>query len=116
MSRLRKWLKKTFGKPPMITDLEVCKSGDYKHGGGWGSSVQFTSVDWSKVNMEKDKLSLYGFKSRKPRKGNTLSVEMHHHWLLCEFVSVEYPGDPRDMFFGEVKIIGYALKPVGERG
>lgn len=65
---------------------------------GWGNSIAWT--DWPKMKV-------HGHLYRKPEVGDILvckftSGAVHEF----QFTDVEYCGNPRDMFFADVKHIG----------
>ncbi len=89
------WIKKFFNRTPKTTGRII---NIWEHF-GWGNSMYF--LDW-----QKRKVSGHLYDS--PSKGDILRAEMNSG-KIAEFVftEVEYCKDPRDMFFGTVKDIGY---------
>ena len=85
---------------------------NYILGGGWGDHISWGNTDFSNVNLNKDTIEVYGHKPNKPRVGDTMIAEFKKSFIKFEFVSVEYPGDPQDMFFGKVKAIAQEMKVV----
>lgn len=76
----------------------------YTIGGGWGDRIEFFP-SWEH-GSETQKVC--GWKKRIPNKGDLLLVGMTSgNTLGMEFISVEKMNDPPDMFFGEVKALGY---------
>jgi hypothetical protein len=82
---------------------------DFTIHSGWGNHVEWLD-DLSKIDLNKDTVRVYGHMPRKPKKGDTLIGEFQRSFIKFEFVSVEYPGDPPDMFFGDVKAIEQEMK------
>jgi len=78
--------------------------------GGWGNHVSWSKKDFSKINLNKDTVRVNGHMPIKPKVGDTLLGEFEKSFILFEFVSVEYCGDPPDMFFGEVKAVSQEMK------
>ena len=87
------------------------KADFYIHG-GWGNHVEWSNKDFSHVNLNTDTVGVYGHMPIKPKVGDTLIGEFEKSFIKFEFVSVKYPGDPQDMFFGEVKAIEQEMKAV----
>ena len=87
------------------------KADFYIHG-GWGNHVSWSSRSFDGINLNTDTVSVNGHMPIKPKVGDTLIGEFEKSFIKFEFVSVEYPGDPPDMFFGEVKAIEQEMKAV----
>lgn len=83
---------------------------DYTIHSGWGDHIEWMTMDWSKVNLDSDLLSVYGHITPRPKVGQTLMGEFEKSFLKFEFVKVEYCRDPDDMFFGDVKAIEQEMK------
>jgi len=92
-----------------ITTQTDMKADFYIHG-SWGDHIQWLNNDFSRINLNKDKVTVYGHMRIKPQKGDTLIGEFEKSFIKFKFVSVEYPGDPPDMFFGKVKAIEQKMK------
>jgi hypothetical protein len=73
--------------------------------GGWGNDIVVDQ--WPKKDNS-ELASVYGWLNPKPQEGDKLHVPMKSgKTLLCEFVKVRPCGDPADMFFADVKPLGY---------
>ena len=75
----------------------------YKLGGGWGNAIQFSTYKKGSAIQR-----VHGFKHRFPQPGDVLQVPMESgkpgYW---RFTEIEPCGDPRDMFFATISILGY---------
>lgn len=81
----------------------------YEIGGVWGMSVQwFGDTPGTKV---------VGWMSRRPRIGDILLAPMQSGRIgKYVFTDVDYKLDPKDMFFGDVELIGVEEPvPLSER-
>jgi hypothetical protein len=72
----------------------------YQVGGGWGDRIEW---------LDKATLTrIAGWKTVKPQEGDVLTCEMQSGktavWLIQ---TVEHCGNPRDMFFADVLLVGY---------
>lgn len=71
----------------------------YQIGGGWGNAIHFMPDSTTKV---------YGFKARRPQKGDELHVPMQSGRIgVYRFKEVDLMSDPDDMFFADVKLHHY---------
>jgi hypothetical protein len=80
---------------------------DFEVGGGWGNAIDWTNEEqFVATPLHPDaRYRCYGFKWKKPEKGQTLLAEFNNSWMVFEFVDVTPSGDPKDMFFATVKPI-----------
>ena len=71
----------------------------FKVGGGWGDAINWFG---EKPDM------VVGWKRKKPKVGDILECEMQSG-KMGEFVfeKVDYKHDPPDMFFADVRFVGY---------
>jgi len=85
---------------------------DYKMSNGWGDAIQWSDVkQFNERPLAKDQLyDVIGWKSRRPKVGQTLLAEFENSWMLFEFAEVKYIQDPHDMFFAKVKPIKQEIK------
>lgn len=83
---------------------------DFEIRQGWGNHIEWFFVDFSKINFNKDTLGVWGHMPIKPKRGNTLICEFQKSFIKFEFISVDYPGNPPDMFFGKVKAVEQKMK------
>jgi hypothetical protein len=66
---------------------------------GWGDSIDFVNYD---------NRTVFGWLVDKPEVGDTLQSKMVSGDIAnFEFTEVRYETDPKDMFFGKVKDLGY---------
>jgi len=87
------------------------KKHDYVYGGGWGNSIEFSSMrSFTDANLNTDVLNVYGHKQIIPRVGQTMLMEDKNSFILFEFVEVDEVENPREMFFGKVKAIDREMK------
>ena len=93
---------KWFKRRKKVDDKRDYLSGEfstYEIGGGWGNSIQFTNEKMERV---------YGFKRARPENGDFLKCPMQSGktavWRFCD---VELKRDPSDMFFANIKPVGY---------
>lgn len=80
---------------------------------GWGDSVSFFDKSQFKEEYE-GPYKVTGHKSRKPVVGDILKSDMVNSVMYFVFVSVEYCGNPADMFFGDVMPYRQEVKGTGE--
>lgn len=87
---------KTDGKTPVT----------FKTGGTWGDAINWQSTP---LPLEEGKTwRVVGWKTPRPSKGDLLEAKMQSgQTLIFEFVEVDYPDDPVDMFFADVKPLRY---------
>lgn len=84
---------------------------DFEIGGGWGDHIDWMTVDWDSINMNKDILHVYGhLPFNRPKVGQTLLGHFEHSDILFKFLTVEYKSDPPDMFFATVKAVHQVMK------
>jgi hypothetical protein len=101
------WFKK---KEKSIFDKDNMNT-DYKIGGGWGCSICWNNPkDFDTKYKEGSVFEVYGWQPVIPQKGDTLLGEFKKSWRKFVFIEVKRAGDPRDMFFGKVKLIDAFLK------
>lgn len=85
----------------------------YEIGGAWGDAIQWVRYDTGRVA---------GWKLRKPLVDDLLAVPMQSgNEAVFRFVKVDPCLEPKDMFFGTVKLLGYSkdlpdLPPRGKHG
>lgn len=80
---------------------------DCRIGGGWGCRVEWwpDSSQFEKKPFSYDTVyDVVGWLTPRPKVGETLLDEFERSWMLFEFVEVKTMRDPRDMFYGKVKI------------
>ena len=83
----------------------------YKLGGGWGNSIQLMSKPEIFLTLnENTRVRVVGWKSRKPRVGDLLLMEMEMSWLWLKFIKIENTYNPKDMFFGNLKPVKQEMK------
>ena len=84
----------------------------YKIGGHWGHCVFWINKDqfkkkrywlWTIFNV-------HGHHQRPPRVGDLLTGEFENSVMTFKFTSVKVMRDPRDQFFGSVRIVKQASK------
>lgn len=85
-------------------------------GGGYrGNSIKFNHApkDISSGVL----ISVVGWKPHRPKKGDLLRSRLSSgNVSIGKFTKVELCRDPADMFFGDVKIIGYDLDYMKKKG
>lgn len=86
---------------------------DYKVGGGWGDAINWFQRDqFDKQPLHPEsRYTVVGWKSVRPKVGQTLMGEFQNSWMKFKFVSVDLKSDPPDMFFAEVVPIEQEMKP-----
>lgn len=76
----------------------------YKAGGGWGDSIV---IDKYAIDG-KPFARVHGWKNPLPVKGDLLLIPMESgKTIVGRFIKIEPCGDPPDMFFADVKLLGY---------
>lgn len=71
----------------------------FQMGGGWGDAI-----NW----MDTKSRRVVGWKTPKPQKGDFLKSPMKSGKVgIFKFGAIEHCGDPHDMFFANVKDVGY---------
>lgn len=76
----------------------------YKAGGGWGDRIE---IDKYAIDG-KPLARVHGWKNPLPTKGDLLLIPMESEkTVVGEFIKIEPCGDPPDMFFADVKLLGY---------
>lgn len=76
----------------------------YDISGGWGDMITLFG-EWKQGSSTQ---RVYGFKSRIPRVEDLLRLPMASgKVLLTEFIKIEKCEDPKDMFFADIKVLGY---------
>lgn len=84
----------------------------YEIGGVWGAAI-----NWWRFAPEKDTFKVVGWLYRIPMVGDELrSVMKSGRTARFVFVSVEPQRDPPDMFFAEVRPLGYLEEPRTSNG
>lgn len=79
----------------------------YKIGGGWGDSI---IIDKYAVDG-KSFTKVHGWKNPLPIKGDLLLIPMKSgKTVIGKFIKIKPCGDPPDMFFADVKLLGYEEK------
>jgi len=85
--------------------------GDYEIGGRWGNHVSLWDKDkFSNTDLDTQLVRVYGHKSIRPHKGQTLIGEFRKSFIKFEFVKVDLCAEPQDMFFADVKAIDQIIK------
>ena len=85
--------------------------GDYSLGGGWGNHIDLLDPEkFGGVNLNTETVKVYGHQTPIPRKGQTLVGEFEQSFIKFKFVNVKQAGDPRDMFFADIKAIDQEMK------
>lgn len=87
-------------------------SSEFEIGGGWGNAIEWLGDD----QFEKKELSaantfrVAGWKRDKPKRGDFLKAEFVKSHMVFKFTKVEPCGNPRDMFFADVKPFSQTMK------
>ena len=72
----------------------------YQIGGGWGDAIR-----WQPGTKRQ---RVMGWKQRNPQIGDLLHADMKSGRVgIYRFTAVRRAGDPPDMFFGDVELVGY---------
>ena len=114
LSILRKAVKKP-ADPVTVTDFDKLIANarkiynmDSMGGSYWGNSIKLSNSPATIISGTM--LSVVGWKSSRPKPNDLLRMRMASGKVgLCIFVKVELCRDPADMFFGDVKMLGYDL-------
>ncbi len=86
---------------------------DFEIGGGWGNSIQWWQPKEFHNIKEGGIFSVYGFKSKPfkiPKIGDTLVGQFQKCWMKFIFIEVKWEDNPKDMFWGKVKVTEQILK------
>lgn len=76
--------------------------------GYWGNSIKFSSPPENVKGG--DILRVVGWKPSRPRKDDLLRMRLASNKVaIAIFLKVDLCNDPNDMFFGNVKLLGYDL-------
>lgn len=94
-------------KSPTLVTIPPEGAVAFKIGIGWGDSIKFNSY-----TQDSDTQRVTGWKNPKPKVGDVLTCKLDNGkvgvWI---FQTLEYCGNPADMFFGTVYGIGYLDDP-----
>lgn len=71
--------------------------------GGWGDAIQF----FNEYEHGAETQSVVGWQSNKPRIGDYFRVPFGKGQAIFEFTSIRRCGDPPDMFFADIVLLGY---------
>lgn len=86
-------------------------SREYTMGNVWGDSIQWSDIAaFNRPFTDKSIFRVTGWKSNKPKPGDTLKAEFEKSWIWFRFKKVEPCGDPHDMFFADVSPFQQQLK------
>lgn len=110
---LRKVAKKPTGF--LVADVELMKAKarkiynmDSMGGGYWGNSIKYFTIP--KDIITGTILNVVGWKPNRPRPKDLLRMRLASGKVgIGVFVKVELCKNPADMFFGDVKMLGYDL-------
>jgi hypothetical protein len=94
-------LKKWFGPKSEADYISLLKKEPvvFYVGGGWGNAINWNDVEGRRV---------VGWKFNPPEVGDELRSQMQSGKIgRFVFVNIDRPGDPPDMFFADVALIGY---------
>ena len=76
----------------------------YEYGGSWGDQIVF----FPKWNVGSENQKVCGWKEQIPSIGDELLVPAQSgKTMVFEFLSIDRPGDPNDMFFADVEFVRY---------
>lgn len=86
----------------------MAKLGAFPDDNGWGHAIH------CRKRLSDTKFSVHGWLTPLPQIGDTFRQHMHStrktgKCAVMKFTEVRSCGDPRDMFFGEVEFIEYAI-------
>lgn len=77
----------------------------------WGNHVSLLDFDgFSKLDLNRELVPVYGHLERRPRVGDTLVGEFQRSHITFRFESVDHMDDPPDMFFAKVRAIDQVMK------
>lgn len=86
---------------------------DYVLGGGiWGRRIAWSHTDFEVDvgNLDKEyKVTGFWPPSAWPKVGDTILAKMTQSYMQFKFSEVRAAGDPNDMFFGKVVLVGQVL-------
>jgi len=77
----------------------------FQIGGGWGNSIQWQN--W-------ERRSIVGWKYRTPETGDILRCQLTRGWARFVFTKIDRCMDPKDMFFADVRDLGYEADLEGQ--
>lgn len=80
----------------MKTEKKIIKKWEHQ---GWGNCINFTTDECTEIE---------GWLTPRPNNGDELQVKMKSGKIgRYEIIDIDYMSDPRDMFFANLKPIGY---------
>ena len=100
---------------PLSTKGRIIFHMDSMGGGYGGNSIKYSNSP--KKYSSGSILHVVGWKANRPKKGDLLrTTGSSGNVAIGEFIKVELCSDPNDMFFGDVKVIGYDMDYMKKNG